>query len=126
MLAEILSKMETLSPKEVSQGDTRPGPSIWNRDAALQDTEVGLVLPVPTSARSSVTLASFKDALLSSIKTERPGLGRRAARAGPCPQCPLVADLPAACTDARPPAPSSCSFASALARAFQKCTGPTP
>lgn len=76
MLAEILSKMETLSPKEVSQGDTRPGPSIWNRDAALQDTEVGPVLPVPTSARSSVTLASFKDALLSSIKTERPGLGR--------------------------------------------------
>lgn len=53
MLAEILSKMETLPLKEVSQGDTLPGPGYQNRDAALQDTEVGPVLPVPTSARSS-------------------------------------------------------------------------
>lgn len=36
-----------------------------------------------------------------------PGLGHRDALAGPWPQGPLVADLPAACTDARPPASSS-------------------
>lgn len=90
MLAEILSKMETLSLKEASQGDTLAGPGV-------RDTDVGPVLPVPTSACSSGSPWPPPRMLFCPTSREA-GLGHRGALAGPCAQCPSVADRPAAGT----------------------------